>query len=84
MAEMYSTAEGQRKGPGWAKLAIWGNVPNDLKAQFGDSFVQDTSCFLLIHGRMLSFGCEGALALAPKNERWRSLGPRIGVSSAAT
>lgn len=32
---MYSTAEGQQKGPGWSKLAIWGNVPDDLKRQYG-------------------------------------------------
>jgi hypothetical protein len=32
---MYATAEGQAKGPGWAKRAIWGNVPDDLKSQYG-------------------------------------------------
>jgi hypothetical protein len=32
---MYSTAEGQAKGPSWAKQAIWGNVPDNLKAQYG-------------------------------------------------
>jgi hypothetical protein len=32
---MYSTAEGREKGPGWAKKAIWGNIPDDLKARFG-------------------------------------------------
>jgi hypothetical protein len=32
---MYSTAEGRQKGPGWAKQAIWGNVPNDVKAKYG-------------------------------------------------
>lgn len=32
---MYSTGEGQRKGPLWAKAAIWGNIPNDQKAQLG-------------------------------------------------
>jgi hypothetical protein len=31
---MYLTDEGQRKGPGWARLAIWGNVPADQRAQF--------------------------------------------------
>jgi hypothetical protein len=28
---MYATAEGQQKGQAWARKAIWGNVPNDLK-----------------------------------------------------
>jgi hypothetical protein len=31
---MYRTGEGQKKGPGWARLAIWGNVPVDQRAQF--------------------------------------------------
>lgn len=32
---MFSTAEGQQKGEAWAKLAIWGNVPDDVKERFG-------------------------------------------------
>jgi hypothetical protein len=32
---MHSTGEGKRKGIGWAKLAVWGNVPSDLRQQFG-------------------------------------------------
>lgn len=32
---MASTAEGRQKGEKWAKAAIWGNVPDDVKAQFG-------------------------------------------------
>jgi hypothetical protein len=32
---MYSTGEGQRRGANWAKRAIWGNVPDDLKPQYG-------------------------------------------------
>jgi hypothetical protein len=31
---MYRTGEGQQKGPGWARLAIWGNVPADQRARF--------------------------------------------------
>jgi len=31
---MFLTAEGQRKGEKWARKAIWGNVPADLKAKF--------------------------------------------------
>lgn len=31
---MASTAEGRAKGAGWAKQAIWGNVPTDVRAQF--------------------------------------------------
>jgi hypothetical protein len=32
---MAGTGEGKQKGDGWAKQAIWGNVPSDMKAQFG-------------------------------------------------
>jgi hypothetical protein len=31
---MYLTDEGRRKGPGWARLAIWGNVPTNQRARF--------------------------------------------------
>lgn len=32
---MLSTGEGRQKGEAWAKKAIWGNVPDDVKKQFG-------------------------------------------------
>jgi hypothetical protein len=32
---MYQTGEGQQKGQGWAKRAIWGNVPDKDKKRFG-------------------------------------------------
>jgi hypothetical protein len=32
---MLSTGEGRQKGEGWAKQAIWGNIPNDAKRRFG-------------------------------------------------
>lgn len=32
---MYQTGEGQQKGQGWAKRAIWGNVPDRDKKRFG-------------------------------------------------
>ena len=31
---MAGTAEGQQKGDAWAKQAIWGNVPDDLKGNY--------------------------------------------------
>ena len=30
---MYLTGEGQEKGEAWARKAIWGNVPSDLKSK---------------------------------------------------
>jgi hypothetical protein len=32
---MANTAEGRAKGEGWAKKAIWGNVPDQMKGQYG-------------------------------------------------
>lgn len=32
---MLSTGEGRQKGERWAKQAIWGNIPDDMKEQFG-------------------------------------------------
>lgn len=32
---MASTGEGREKGAAWAKQAIWGNIPDDLKRRFG-------------------------------------------------
>ena len=31
---MHQTGEGKKRGPGWARRAIWGNVPADERAQF--------------------------------------------------
>lgn len=32
---MCATQDGKEKGEGWCKVAIWGNVPSDLKARYG-------------------------------------------------
>lgn len=32
---MLGTGEGKQKGQGWAKLAVWGNTPGDLRKVFG-------------------------------------------------
>ena len=31
---MFLTAEGQEKGEAWARKAIWGNVPSDIKSRY--------------------------------------------------
>lgn len=33
---MCATGEGKQKGIGWCRLAIWGNVPGDVRSRFGD------------------------------------------------
>ncbi|MEO6381986.1 MAG: hypothetical protein ABIO35_08310 [Nitrobacter sp.] len=40
---MASTAEGAKKGADWAKAAIWGNIPADVRAQFPDGVDSVTS-----------------------------------------
>jgi hypothetical protein len=32
---MLSTGEGRQRGEAWAKKAIWGNIPDNLKAKYG-------------------------------------------------
>jgi len=32
---MASTGEGRQRGEAWAKKAIWGNIPDNLKAKYG-------------------------------------------------
>jgi hypothetical protein len=32
---MLNTGEGRQKGEGWAKRAIWGNIPDQLKQKYG-------------------------------------------------
>jgi hypothetical protein len=31
---MHQTGEGKKRGPGWARRAVWGNVPTDERARF--------------------------------------------------
>jgi hypothetical protein len=40
---MYLTSEGQEKGEAWARKAIWGNVPWDLKNKIKDGVKALTS-----------------------------------------
>lgn len=56
---MYSTAEGRKKGPGWARQAIWGNVPNDVKKKYGSVDNMTSRDFLDMWGgkfRRMSLG----------------------------
>lgn len=48
---MHSTAEGRRKGPGWAKKAIWGNLPARWKQRFGSVENVTSGDFMEVWGR---------------------------------
>ena len=61
---MLSTGEGQRKGEGWAKRAIWGNVPQDFRKYFSNS-VENVSSREFIAAwtaKMMGISYEAALS----------------------
>lgn len=65
---MYLTGEGQQKGPGWAKQAIWGNVPDDVKKKFGSVDNITSGDFTnLWSGKVASFGGQATPATDPRN-----------------
>jgi hypothetical protein len=64
---MLSTGEGRQKGEAWAKAAIWGNVPDNLKAQFGSVENITSAQFVELWRGKVEGGAAGqdAAALAP-------------------
>ena len=58
---MHSTGEGRQKGPAWARLAIWGNVPTDLRGQFrgGVNSITSRQFMELWERKMTRFGGGG-------------------------
>jgi hypothetical protein len=74
---MYSTREGREKGPGWAKLAIWGNVPDDLKAKYGSVENMTSRDFTdMWANKVASFG-GGQPAAPPKPPVWTGEGDSV-------
>jgi hypothetical protein len=65
---MYSTSEGQNKGEGWAKKAIWGNVPTDMRAQFGSVDNISSREFMAVWtSKLLGIPYQQALAMQSSN-----------------
>lgn len=61
---MHSTGEGRRKGPRWAKLAIWGNVPTDMRKLFGSVENITSRQFIAVWtAKMLGIPFQQALAM---------------------
>jgi Transglycosylase SLT domain len=58
---MHQTGEGRQKGPAWARLAIWGNVPTDQRAQFrgGVNNITSRQFMELWERKMTRFGGGG-------------------------
>lgn len=63
---MFSTAEGQQKGENWAKKAIWGNIPDDLKRQFGGVDNVTSRDFMALWKGKVEGRTPAAVAAAPK------------------
>lgn len=62
---MASTAEGRQKGASWAKQAIWGNVPTDVRSQYPGGVDSLTSGqFMDIWRRKLGDGAPQTVASA--------------------
>lgn len=68
---MLSTGEGKAKGEAWAKKAIWGNVPDNLKAKFGSVENITSKDFYAMWGSKVegtSYEAYGPLKVAKKAE----------------
>jgi hypothetical protein len=73
---MLSTGEGKSKGEAWAKKAIWGNVPDDLKAKYGSVDNITSKDFYAMWGQKVEgsgFQGYGPLKVAKKegDEGWQ-------------
>jgi len=74
---MYKTGEGQRKGPGWAKLAIWGNVPTDERKKYGSVENMTSKQFTdMWRNKVRRFG--GNADEAPPQAPQQPVGPEVG------
>jgi len=68
---MLATGEGAQKGAAWARKAVWGNVPDDLKAKFGSVDNITSSQFMAMWDAKLHHGTYSAPA--PTNVNFASL-----------
>lgn len=61
---MARTGEGKRKGSRWAKLAVWGNVPTDMRHYFGSVENMTSRQFLAVWtSKLLGVPYQQALAM---------------------
>jgi hypothetical protein len=67
---MLNTGEGRRKGERWAKLAVWGNVPSDMRAQFGSVDNMTSAQFIAVWiTKLQGVPYQQALALVQSGSR---------------
>ncbi|MVT66872.1 transglycosylase SLT domain-containing protein [Bradyrhizobium pachyrhizi] len=65
---MLSTGEGRQKGEGWARAAVWGNVPSDMRRLFGSVNNITSREFMAVWTSKL-LGIPYQQALAASNRR---------------
>lgn len=66
---MLATGEGRRKGAGWAKLAVWGNVPSDMRKYFGSVENVSSREFMAVWtAKMMGIPYNQALAMVRGGE----------------
>lgn len=61
---MFSTGEGQQKGAAWAKKAIWGNIPDSAKKQFGSVENVTSRDFMNLWNARVNRGAGGQTMMA--------------------
>jgi hypothetical protein len=75
---MASTGEGQRKGAAWAKLAIWGNIPSDMKGLFdGVESVSSKEFTAVWTAKVLGIPYQQALAMVGRGSTTASSAPAV-------
>lgn len=81
---MASTAEGQQKGEAWAKKAIWGNVPANVRDQFPNGVEGMTSAqFMQVWKDKLGAGTmetAASAALTPEQQQRRDDAARTQIA----
>lgn len=67
---MAGTGEGRRKGAKWAKAAIWGNIPDDMKKRFGGVDDVTSADFVNVwREKVARFGGDAGTMAAPATLR---------------
>jgi len=78
---MHGTGEGRAKGPEWAKRAIWGNVPTDVRGQYGSVDNMTSRDFTNLWANKVArlggpaASTAGGQPMARDYDRWNMVGP---------
>jgi hypothetical protein len=69
---MASTGEGKQKGDDWAKRAVWGNVPSDMRSQFDVDTMTSREFMAVWTAKLLGVSYQQALAMNSKGTQQAS------------